>query len=309
MRVLFFGSSNFAQPSLCRLVAMPGVTVVGVVTKCDRPQGRGRKSGCTPIRTCAAGLDLPILQPQSVRAPEFIEQAVAMAPDVIVLASFGQIIPKSILDLPPMGPVNVHPSLLPAFRGAAPVQRAIMAGLEWTGVCTMMMVPRLDAGDVLLRRQVQVEPNETSGELLDRLAAVGAELLVETLARIRSGDCPRSPQEDALATYAPPIVPGDCAIDWTATATHIHNQVRGLAPAPGARTEVSGLGVKVLGSRLGGPEGQPGTVTAIGRDGVHIGTGAGGLLLTEVQPQSSRRMRADEWARGSRLQVGMKLAP
>lgn len=307
MRVLFFGSSGFAEPSLCRLASTDGIQLVGVVTQCDRPQGRGRKSGCTPIRTCADQLGLTILQPQSVRDPGFIEHAKSLEPDVIVLASYGQIIPKAVLDLPPMGPVNIHPSLLPAFRGAAPVQRAIMAGLGATGVCTMLMVPRLDAGDILLCEDVAIRSDETAGQLLGRLAAIGADLLIDTLERLQQGTCPRTPQDDRLATFAPLITAGDCEINWSAPAEAIHNQVRGLAPTPGARTGLGGCAIKVLGSRLEGADAEAGVVAAIGRDGVQVGTGKGSVTLTEVQPQSSRIMTAAEWARGARVQVGNRL--
>lgn len=309
MRVLFFGTSDFAVPTL-RALAAAGAErfeIAAVVTQPDRPAGRGRALARSPVKDAAEGLGLPVRQPERVRDPDFLEAAREAAPDAIVLASFGQIIPRKLLALPPLGPINLHGSLLPAYRGAAPIQYALLDGCEHTGVTTMWMAPALDAGDILLQRRVPVEPNDNAGTLAGRVAEAGAPLMLETLDRLAAGNCPRAPQDDSRATYAPSIGPGEAEIRWQEPAARCRNRVRAMAPRPGAHTRVAGRRLKVWRASMEAGEAEPGFVARVGRDGVAVGTGGGLLLLEEVQPENGRAMPAGAWARGARLAPGDRL--
>ncbi len=306
MRVLFFGTSEFAVPTLAALIGDDRFEVVAAVTQPDRPRGRGKGPGESPVKRAALQHGLPIMQPERVRAPEFVQLATSLRPDVIALAAFGQIVPRSLLELPPLGPVNVHGSLLPSYRGAAPIQRCLMAGETETGVTTMWMEPTLDTGDILLSAAVRILPEDTAGTLSERMAAIGAGLLVDTLLALERGDCPRVRQDSSLATYAPAITQVDCRVDWTHSAAQIHNRIRGLSPAPGCTTLFAGKRVKLWAvvPHPGGTWASTGQILSIAATGVRVTTGEGVLELVEVQPESSRRMAAVEWARGARLAPG-----
>jgi methionyl-tRNA formyltransferase len=305
MRVLFFGTSDFAVPSLDALVACPEVEVVAVVTQPDRPQGRGRQLATSPVKRAAVAHDLPVIQPPRVRARSFREQVAALRPDALALAAFGQLIPPALLDLPPLGPINVHGSLLPAYRGAAPIQQAILNGEERTGVTTMWMDATLDTGDVLLARAVAISPDDTTGTLTERLANAGANLLIETLRLLRDGRCPRAAQNHILATYAPAIEPADAVVHWNEPATRVRDRIRAMAPRPGAVTSIRGRRLKLwLAEARPGVGNTPGCVLAVARDGVEVAAGEGILLLREVQAENSRRMPASDWARGARIAAG-----
>ena len=304
MRVLFFGTAEFAVPSLAAL-AESGLEILAVVTQPDKPQGRGLKVSMSPVKHAAAGLGLPILQPKRVRAESFLTQATSMKADVLALAAFGQIIPQGLLDLPPLGPINVHGSLLPAYRGAAPIQRAILNGETTTGVTTMWMDASLDTGDILLQRAVPIAPDDTTGTLIPKMASAGAELLLETLEGLAAGTCPRTPQNHTLATYAPSIEPEDSVIRWRETAEAVRNRVRAMSPRPGAFATYRGRRIKVWTARVNrDAAGAPGEVLAVGRESILTGTFSGGLELLEVQAEGSRRMNAGEWARGARIAPG-----
>jgi len=307
LRVLFFGTAEFAVPSLDALIAA-GHTVLAVVTQPDRPQGRGKQVVPSPVKRSAAARGLPVLQPRRVRAESFIEQARALAPDVLALAAFGQIVPQALLDLPPLGPINVHGSLLPKYRGAAPIQRAIMAGETEAGVTTMWMDATLDTGDMLLARSAPIDPDDTAGTLTPRLAALGAELLVETLRGLAAGTLPRRKQDDSLATLAPAIKPEDGYVEWGELAEEIRNRIRGVSPKPGAFTAFQGRHLKILAVQAAGEsELAPGTVARISKNPAGIVVAAGGgtaLLVTDVQPESRNRMPAADWARGARIAPG-----
>lgn len=310
-RVLFIGTSEFAAPSLEAVAAMPDARVVAVVTQPDRPKGRGRAPAESPVKQAAARLGLPVLQPDRVRARTFLREARALAPDLIALASFGQIIPAALLDLPPLGPVNVHASLLPAYRGAAPIQRALLAGEARTGVTTMWMEPTLDTGDILLSRQVEIAPDDDAGSLTDRLAREGADLLVETIRLLRDGSCPRTPQSDAHATWAPAIESRDAEVRWFEAACAVRNRVRAMSPRPGAVAALAGRRLKLwrADAEDGAAGGAPGEVLAVTRDGVVVATGVGVVTLREVQPENGRRMAASDWARGARVAPGACFHP
>jgi methionyl-tRNA formyltransferase len=309
MRVLFFGTAEFAVPTLEALVAAEEHQIIAVVTQPDRPQGRGQRIGASPVKIAALRHGLEILQPPRVRAPRFIEHARALQPDVLVLAAFGQIIPQALLDLPPLGPINVHASLLPAYRGAAPIQHALLNGETVTGVTTLWMDATLDTGDILLQRAVPIDPSDTTGTLTPKLAQVGAELLLETIALLEAGQCPRVPQDHTKATYAPAITPEDAVVRWEESASRILNRIRALSPRPGVFAEIKGRRVKLWWGRIEEKHAaEPGLVCNVCNEGVAVGTGSGVFLLTEVQPESGRRMGAAEWARGARITIGDRFA-
>ena len=309
LKVVFFGTADFAVPCLVALLDA-GHDILAVVTQPDKPRGRGRQLASSPVKDAALARGLPLLQPRRVRSESFLAKMREMAPDVLALAAFGQIVPQALLDLPPLGPINVHGSLLPKYRGAAPIQRAVMAGETETGVTTMWMDATLDTGDMLLAGTVPIDEEDNAGTLFPKLADLGARLLVETLGRLAEGTLARRPQDPALATLAPAIQPEDGIIRWDETAEQIHNRIRGVTPKPGAFAEIAGKRVKIWrarpadtstasappGSILGFQKSPPGLLTAAGQ-----GTA---LLITEAQPENGKRMSADAWARGLRLAPG-----
>jgi methionyl-tRNA formyltransferase len=304
MRVLFFGTADFAVPSLEALVSSGKHETLAVVTQPDKPSGRGMQLSTSPVKAAALRLGLPVIQPRRVRHESFIETARDLKPDVLAVAAFGQIIPQALLDLPPLGPVNVHGSLLPAYRGAAPIHHAILDGETETGITTMWMDATLDTGDMLLKRVVPIEDDDTTGTLTPNMAAAGADLLIETLDLLGAGRCPRTPQDDSQATYAPPITPEDSVVRWDETAARSRNRIRAMSPRPGAFATFRGRRIKLWAATVHAGEGESGIVRAVTKLGVEVGTGEGTLLLTNVQPENSRRMSAADWARGARIAPG-----
>lgn len=308
MRLLFMGTSPFAVPTLHRLVASPDYDVLAVVTQPDRPSGRGGKVAASAVKEAALAANLPLLQPEKVRAKDFAETVRDLAPDAIVVAAFGQIIPQRVLDIPPLGCLNVHGSLLPRWRGAAPMQYALMAGDAETGVTTMMMDAGLDTGDILLQAVLPLDDIENWGTLEPRLAGIGADLLVRTLEALARGDCPRLPQNAAGMTLAPSLPPDVGRLDWTQPARNLHNLVRGVTPRPGAYTFWQGKRLKIWRTEVVESEsGEAGAVISLGGGGISVGTSKGVLRLLDVQPESKGRMAADAWARGARLVPGQVL--
>ncbi len=301
------GTSPFAVPALNSLISSPDHDVLAVVTQPDRPQGRGGRVSATPVKEAAVQAGLPVLQPEKVRGKEFVQIVREMAPEAIVVAAFGQIIPQRILDIPPFGCLNVHGSLLPRWRGAAPMQYALMAGDAETGVTTMLMDAGLDTGDILLQASLPLGDIENWGELEPPLAALGADLLLQTLAALKRGDCPRLAQDPALVTLAPSLPPDIGHLDWTRPARELHNLVRGVTPRPGAYMFWQAKRLKVLRTEVvEGNNGIPGEIENIGVGGILINTSKGALLLRDVQPESKGRMAADAWARGARLVPGQR---
>lgn len=313
LRTVFFGTADFATPSLTALLEA-GHEVVAVVTQPDRPQGRGMQLTASPVKKAAERHGLPVLQPRRVRSAAFIAKMRELAPDVLTLAAFGQIVPQELLDLPPLGPINVHGSLLPKYRGAAPIQRAIMAGETETGVTTMWMDATLDTGDILLARALPIAPDDTAGTLFPKLATLGAELLIETLSGLAAGTLPRRPQDPTQATFAPALTPEDALLSWNEPARSLHNRIRGVSPKPGAFAEIAGRRVKIWTSQLAPDPTEPaapGTLLGLSKHpaGVLVAAGEGtALLLTETQPDSGKRMPADAWARGLRLTPGNRFS-
>ncbi len=310
MRVVFFGTSDFAVPSLQAVVAA-GHQVPAVVTQPDRPAGRGKHPQLSPVKQAALALGLPVLQPERASAPESIEGLRALGPDLFVVAAFGQILSAGLLAVPRLGAVNVHGSLLPKYRGAAPVQRAIMAGETETGVTIMWMTPELDAGDIILQEATPIGPAETSGEVLDRLAVIGARLLVEALPLIAAGTAPRRPQEAAGVSLAPSLRKEERLIDWRRPAAAIVAQVRALLPRPGAVTCHQGRLLKVLAAEehfLECAAGAAGQIVEIRGQRMIVRAGSGAVALTRVQPESGRPMSAGDYARGARMERGQTLS-
>lgn len=305
MTVLFFGTSEFAVPSLEALAGSEKHRLLAVVTQPDRPQGRGLHLAVSPVKRVAERLGLTIHQPRRVRSEAFLEIARELKPDALALAAFGQIIPQALLDLPPFGPINVHGSLLPAYRGAAPIQRAILNGETETGITTMWMDATLDTGDILLQRSLPIEEEDTSGTLIPKMAELGASLLLETLDLLAEGKCPRTAQDHSRATFAPAITAEDSIVDWTASAASIRNRIRALSPRPGAFATFKGKTIKLWSAGFEDKSGgAPGEVIAINKDGISVSTASGTLVPVEVQAENAKRMSAVEWARGARVAVG-----
>lgn len=308
MRLLFIGTSPFAVPSLHKLYESPEYDVLAVVTQPDRPQGRGGRLSVSPVKAAAQGLNLPLFQPEKVRAKDFVQIVRDLAPEIIVVAAFGQIIPQRMLDIPPLGCINVHGSLLPRWRGAAPMQYALMAGDAETGVTTMRMDAGLDTGDILQQASLNLDAIADLGELEAKLSEIGADLLMQTLAAVAAGYCPRVPQDDAHVTLAPSLPPDIGALDWSRSAVELHNLVRGVTPKPGAYVLVQGKRLKIWRTEVAESGlGAVGTIETLGGGGITINTSHGALRLREVQPESKGRMAADAWARGARLAPGQVL--
>jgi methionyl-tRNA formyltransferase len=308
IRTVFMGTPEFALPTLEGLLAWR-LPVVGAYTQPDRPSGRGKQLAPPPVKQLAAARNIPVFQPVKLRLPEVVAQLQALAPDLIVVVAYGQILPKSVLDIPCYGCINVHASLLPRYRGAAPINHAIMAGETTTGVTTMFMDVGLDTGDMLVKRVTPIGPLETAGELHERLARLGREAMDETLERLCAGTLLRQPQDDALTCYAPMLKKEDGRIDWSRPATELHNQVRGLDPWPGAYTYLSGEPLKLAGTR---PHDEPaaaapGTVLGCDTSGLHIACGTGVLSIGTLQLPGRKRQPAADFLRGRPLPPGTRL--
>jgi methionyl-tRNA formyltransferase len=308
MRVVLLGSGSFAIPSLEALLEA-GHDVAAVVTQPDREKGRGRALSPPPLKPAAAVRGLKILQPRRVREPETVAALKELAPDVQVVVAYGQILPRSVIDVAPRGTVNVHASLLPRYRGAAPVQWAIVNGETETGVTTMLIDEGLDTGPVLLAQATPIGAEETSDVLEARLAVLGGALLVRTLRGLEAGAIAPRAQDAARATLAPLIKKEDGLIDWSVRAEALARRVRGFHPWPGAHTLIRGRGLRVLRARAEADRaGSPGTLLAVERDGLVVASGEGtALRLVEVQPESRKPMPAAAFAAGARLTPGERL--
>lgn len=312
MRIVFLGSGAFAIPSFEALLDA-GHGIAALVTQPDKSSGRGREMTPPPLKPVAQARGVPVLQPRRVREPEAQQALRALAPDLQVVVAYGQILPKAVIEIPPLGTVNVHGSLLPRLRGAAPIQWAIDQGLEETGVTTMLIDEGLDTGPILLARSLVIGASETAGELEPRLARLGAQVLLETLRGIESGTLRAEPQDGATASHAPLIRKEDGRLDWTRPADALARRVRAFQPWPGTHTRLLGRGLKVLRARVDdGPAGdaRPGTVLRVEQAGVTVACGDDtALRLLEVQPESRRAMNAFAFATGARLGAGTRFDP
>ncbi len=305
MRVVFFGTPEFAVPSLRALLG-EGFDVSAVVTQPDRPQGRSRSTTVPPpVKTAALAEGIPVLQPERPTGVEFLRTLAGHAPDVGVVVAYGHLLRPELLALPARGMVNVHPSLLPALRGAAPVEWAILNGIETTGVTILQLDERLDAGPILLQIAEPIAPDETGGELSARLAELGAQALVEALALWEQGAVTPRPQDAAQATYAPKLTHELARLRWTEAPDAIARQVRGLDPRPGAWTELDGKEVKLFGATVADGRGQPGEVLTTD-NGLRIAAGGGAVTVEEVQPAGGSRMPVADWVRGRGVRVGQR---
>jgi len=309
-RVVFLGTPRFAVPSLTALAERETVTLV--VTNPDRPAGRGRSVVMPPVKEEALRRSLPVYQPEKARAVESVERIRAEDPDLIVVVAYGQILPQSILDIPRLICVNVHASLLPKYRGAAPINWAIARGETVTGVTIMRMDAGMDTGPMLLAREVPIGEEETAGDLFERLSRVGAGALSEALDRLRAGNLPEIPQDDAQATYAPMLRKEHGAIDWGKPAREIRDLVRGMTPWPSAHTVHEGKTLKVLSASPAEPgpggSGSLGEVLSVGRKGIEVACGDGSILLVRLQPEGGKAMPAWDYAQGRRVRKGERLS-
>ena len=298
------GTSPFARPTLRAL--SDSEEVIAVITQPDRPRGRGQAVAPSPAKEFALDLGLQILQPERVKDPQFIAQLEGLGPDVIVVAAFGQILPPAVLDLPPLGCINVHPSLLPKYRGAAPINWAIINGESKTGVTTYVMDEGMDTGPILLTREVEIGLDETAEELGDQLATIGGDLARETIKGLKEGTLQPIPQDEQGATYAPLLKKADGLIQWKEAADRIRNQIRGMVPWPVAFTWWQGKRMKVFRGRTGDGTGAPGEITSVD-NGIEVSCGEGSLLIEELQLEGGRKMGWEEFTRGHQLTPGEKL--
>ncbi|MCC6140498.1 MAG: methionyl-tRNA formyltransferase [Nitrospira sp.] len=307
MRIVFMGTPEFAVPSLEALLQSDD-QVVGIVTQPDRPKGRGQLLAPPPVKLIAQRAGIPFLQPVKIRVPEFLKALADWKPDMIAVTAYGRILHSPILTLPPMGCVNVHGSLLPKYRGAAPVQWAILNGETETGITTMLMDEGMDTGAMLLQESLQISSEDTAGTLAPRLAALGGRLLVETIARLKAGSLAPQPQNHALATSAPPLKKEDGAIHWTASARSIANRIRGLSPWPGAYTYFGGERWMVW-SAIPSPakvDVEPGAIADVAKQSIDVATGDGWLTLKEIQPANSKRLTMAQYLAGHRVSAGQR---
>lgn len=307
MRVLFWGTPDFALPTLNAL-SDEGHEVVGVVTQPDRPAGRGRAVSISPVKRAAVEEGIPVLQPERARGEEFLAQLRALEPEISVVVAYGQILRPEVLALPPRGSINVHASLLPELRGAAPVQWAIIRGYETTGITIMRMDEGLDSGPILYHVAEPIRADETGGDLALRLSEVGAEALVETLALMEMGEIAETPQDHARATYAPKLDREMARLDWARPAVDVARWIRALDALPGAWSTLDGeRPVKLFQPRVELHAGEPGRVLeADPAVGVLIACGEHAVRVREVQPAGKRRMSAGEWIRGRGVEVGQR---
>jgi methionyl-tRNA formyltransferase len=309
-RVIFMGTPNFAVPALKKLHR--AYQVVAVVTQPDRRGGRGRKLIASPVKQAAEAMNLPVLQPKTLRAPEVVEQLRAMTPDVIIVAAFGQILRANVLTLPPRGCLNIHASLLPRWRGAAPIAAAIRAGDTETGITLMKMDEGLDTGPMLAKRAIPITAQDTTASLTETLAHLGAELLAETLPGWLAGNITPTPQDDSLATLAPRIKKEEGLIDWGQSAIEIERHIRAFDPWPGAYTNWQGQPLKVLSAEVsthagqGGDSLKPGTVFSSGK-AVAVATGQSALILHHIQLAGKRAISAADFINGNPALIGDKL--
>lgn len=306
MRVLFWGTPEFATAPLRALLG-EGFEVVAVVTQPDKPAGRSRSAlRASAVKQVALAEGIRVLQPEKPKGDEFLAQLRELAPDVSVVVAYGHILPKAVIDLPRLGTLNIHASLLPALRGAAPIQGAIRDGLGETGVTIMQMVPALDAGPIIHQVRTPIVDDETAGELALRLSELGAAALVEALALIELGLARPEPQDDAEATYAAKLTRETAQVDWTASAHEVGRHIRAYDPKPGAWGRIRGSEVKLFGARVAprGTSHQPGEVLAIDEVGMLVACGGGAIRVSAVQPAGKRRLSPTDWANGRGVAVG-----
>lgn len=305
------GTPDFAVPSLEMLIK-EGYEIKAVVTQPDKPKGRGNKLCAPPVKELALKHGINVLQPNKIKTDEFVEQIRALKPDLLVTVAYGKILSKELLEVPALGCINVHGSLLPAYRGAAPINWAVINGEKKTGITTMFTDVGLDTGDMLLKREIEIEPDTTVGELHDTLAILGAEVLKDTLIELKNGTLKRLPQDDTLSSYAPIMTKELGLIDWHKSAQEIHNLVRGTDPWPGAYTFLNGERLRVWRTNLVDVNSTPSTdeagrILEVGNNGILVKCGKGCILIKELQMDSCKRMSVDSYIRGHQIDAGEQL--
>ncbi|MDE7366100.1 MAG: methionyl-tRNA formyltransferase [Lachnospiraceae bacterium] len=308
MRIIFMGTPEFAVQVL-EAIVKAGHEVVGVYTQPDKPKGRGKSMQYTPVKEKALEYSIPVFQPEQVRKPEVVEEMKKLEPEVIVVVAFGQILPETILNLPPLGCINVHASLLPKYRGAAPIQRVIIDGEKESGVTTMYMAKGLDTGDMIEKMVVPIDPKETGGTYHDKLAAAGAQLCLSTLQKLADGTAPRIPQDDELSCYAHMLNKSMGELDFQKPAEELERLIRGLNPWPSAYTRLEGKTLKIYEADVIEEEGtaEPGTVTAVDKKSFTVQCNPGALRITSLQLEGKKRMETAAFLLGYRITTGMQL--
>jgi methionyl-tRNA formyltransferase len=309
MRIVFMGTPDFAVPCLQTLIDN-NHQVVGVITQPDRAKGRGNKLTPPPVKILAEKYELPVFQPDKVKTPEFVEKLRELAPDVIVVVAFGQILSQAILDIPPKGCINVHGSLLPKYRGAGPIQWSIINGDKTTGVTTMFMDKGVDTGDMILKREFDIDIKDTYETLHNKMSLVGAEVLIETLALIEQGKAPRTPQNHEEHTNAPMLDKNTGKVDWTKSAVEIYNLIRGTYPWPGAYSTYMEKKFKIFSSEIyqeNTKNAESGKIIEIGKDYILVSCGMGFIKIMELQFENEKRMGVEAYLRGHNLESGSKL--
>ena len=302
MRVVFMGTPDIAATCLKKILA-DGFEVVGVYTQPDRPKGRGMKLVASPVKEVALAAGIPVLQPETFREEETVEALRELKPDICAVVAYGRILPQKVLDVPTFGCINIHASVLPKYRGSAPYQWAVLDGLPETGVTAMYLCREMDAGDIIDVSKTPIGENETAGELLDRLAVLGAELLSKTLSRFeKEGKVPGVPQNPDAVSYAPMLDKTMCPIDWNKTAQQVHNHVRGLHPWPVATMVLQGKTFKVHDTRVVSGSGTPGQILGLTKTGLVIACGEGAVEVTSLQAEGGKRMAAPDYFRGHPLE-------
>ena len=294
------GTPDIAATCLKKIIA-DGFEVVGVYTQPDRPKGRGMKLVFPPVKDVAIANEIPVFQPENFREDATVEELKALQPDVVAVVAYGRILPQRVLDLVPQGFINIHASVLPQYRGSAPYQWAVLDGLKETGVSAQFMVHAMDAGDVVGVSKTPIGPDETAGELLDRLAVLGADLLSETLTKYEKKELLPVPQDESKVSMAPMLDKTMCPIDWTKTAQQIHDKVRGLHPWPVATMELKGQKFKVHATKIVDGHGEPGKILGVTKTGLKIACGDGAIEVTSLQAEGGKRMAAPDYFRGHPL--------
>lgn len=307
MKVVFMGTPEFAVPTLQALIDHH--QVAAVVTQPDRQRGRGKKVQFSPVKEKAAEYKIPVLQPEKARDEEFIQELETIAPDVIVVVAYGQILPERILNLPKYGCINVHGSLLPKYRGAAPIQWAVLNGEEKTGITTMYMEKGLDTGDMIDKAEVVLDPKETAGSLHDKLMNLGADLLLETLDKLEKGTIVRTKQDDSQSCYAKMLSKEMGRMDFSRSAKELEQWIRGMNPWPSAYTTMNGKTLKIWDADVVSYEGseEPGTVVKVTKDTIIVAAGEGALALKEIQLAGKKRMPVQAYLLGSSVETGIRL--
>lgn len=302
MRVVFMGTPDIAATCLNKILE-DGFDVVGVYTQPDRPKGRGMKMVFSPVKEIAIAKGIPVFQPESFRADEDVQTLADLKPDVCAVVAYGRILPQRVLDIPTLGCINIHASLLPQYRGSAPYQWAVLDGLTETGVTAQHMALKMDAGDIIDVAKTSIGPDETAGELLDKLAVLGADLLSRTLNRFRAGKPQGMPQNEAMVSFAPMLDKSMCPIDWNKTAQQVHNHVRGLHPWPVATMELKGQKFKVHATAIAEGHGTPGQILGLTKTGLKVACGEGAIEIRSLQAEGGKRMAAPDYFRGHPLGV------